>query len=362
LQILHLISRLDGSDEAQQLVILAGQQLAAGYRVHVVALSAERAALSGLVELGVPSRVLESRWKYDPIAALRLARVLRSTEAALVHTWDELALAYVDWTLPRNTSYPLIATLSSAPAGPWLDDLVDRSVFYSNGHRHAAVARGMIAEKLLVIPRGVETAPVTKISRDRLLAALDLPRDSWLLAVAGPLTREQQVDEAIWCFELLRTLHEQARLLVFGDGPHRHSLERFARKASDAKSIRFLGFRRDTAEFLAHTDAFWNVGAERADNQPVPLALLHAMASRVPVVTVESPGCLEIIDDGRTGMMVPRGDRAAFARQTQRLLKDPDFAGQLGTAAANKICEQFSSSATMGAYDHLYRHLLDGNL
>ena len=83
-----------------------------------------------------------------------------------------------------------------------------------------------------------------------------------MLAVAGRLTRAHRIDEAIWNFELVRTLNERARLLVLGDGPDRSRLERFARLVSMPQAVKFLGDSQDATEVLPGIDVFWYMVAD----------------------------------------------------------------------------------------------------
>ena len=363
MQIVHLISRLDDTDSAQQLLLLAKQQIAAGDQVLLVALAADRAGRRQLTELGTASRVLDARWKYDPIVALRLLRLLRSTEIGLIHIWDDLALSYADWTLPRASTAPLIATLSTTPTGPWvLDDLVDRVVLSTATQRESALAGEVPADKVLVIRPGVTPNPEARFSRDQLLSALGLPEEAWIVAVACPLVRKRQLEEVIWCFELVRTLHEQVRLVVIGEGPDRHRLERFTRLVSSPDAVRFLGSRPDADQLLTLADAFWHLTPSETICEPISMGLLQAQAARLPVVASRSPATGEVIQDGVTGLLVPAGDRAAVFSQTERLLKDRPLATTLAQEAAAESTNRFSDSGMYRAYGDLYGHLLDGNL
>lgn len=90
----------------------------------------------------------------------------------------------------------------------------------------------------------------------------------------------------------------------------------------------------------------------------MPLTLLEAMAAGVPVVANDRSGCREVIDNGSNGYLVPDKDRAAFARQTRKILHDERHADQLKVAAAATIEERFSSETMTQAYGNLYDELL----
>jgi glycosyltransferase involved in cell wall biosynthesis len=186
-----------------------------------------------------------------------------------------------------------------------------------------------------------------------LLKELELSSDAKLIAVAGPLRRHRQVEEAIWAFELVRVIHPTARLLVVGDGDDRARLERFAEQVSEPGCVRFLGYRDDWNALLPGVDIFWQL------NQSVttPLALLEAGAAGVPAVASDLPAHRAAISNERTGLLVKLGDRAEAVRATDDLLANPPRAERMGLAAAERIAEKWSLDATLAAFDRLYERL-----
>jgi glycosyltransferase involved in cell wall biosynthesis len=192
------------------------------------------------------------------------------------------------------------------------------------------------------------------MSRNQLLENLDLPADAQLIAVVGPLTRAKRFDEAIWCFELVRTLDERAALVIFGDGPDRQRLQRYTRLVSEPAAVKFLGYRDNLGELLNHASVFWHPGEEPS----ISSAVLESMAGGVPVVASDVPAHRELIDSGRTGLLFPVGSRAGLARHTLRLLEDAGLAAEIGRKAATEVSKRFSATAMTGAYRDLYRQLL----
>ena len=342
-QILHVVTDLDGYGLTRQLELLVTAQLAAGQKVRVVALAADRRAAATFRQLGIDCRVLDRRWRRDPFVAVRLANELRRASYDLLHLWGEGAVDYVRVVRRLIRQVPTITTLQNGS-----DDIAP----------------------------GVALPKNETFSRSEFLAEQNLSEDSTLIAVAGPLTRSQCIDEAIWDFELVRTLDENVRLLIFGDGPDRHRLERFARLTSEPSAIRFLGYRADFREVLPTVDLFWHTGVASAGNTDggLPLTVLEAMAAGVPVVANDGPGCRQIIDHGSNGChvpshvpsLVPNNDRALFARHTRRILQDAAHAEQLRTAATQTIAEHYSIEASVEAmtqaYAEQYGNLLDSRM
>jgi glycosyltransferase involved in cell wall biosynthesis len=361
-RILHLIGRLDGYGGARMLRYLAASQAAAGDTVIVAALTAAEAPARELRKRGVAVHVLGSRWPVDFVALSRLARLRRRAAADIVHTWDIATLAQAAFTGQRGNGGMLIASLDTVQAERRWAARVARSsakridaFAAADEFTRAWLKRlGAADDRIELIPPGVPRAAAAPQRRDEVRKQLSLPPEAPVIAVAGPLRRRKQIDEAIWCFELVRVLHENARLLVFGDGPDRTRLDRFAEEVSDPGCVRFLGYRGDLAELWPAVDVFWQL------DSPVgtPLALLEAQAAGLPVVASDVLAHRAVISPDRTGLLTPLNARAEVARATDGLLSDPARARLLGAAAAEHAARQWSLDAALCCYQRLYDRLL----
>jgi glycosyltransferase involved in cell wall biosynthesis len=83
-------------------------------------------------------------------------------------------------------------------------------------------------------------------------------------------------------------------------------------------------------------------------------AVLEAMAAGRPVVASRLPGLAEVVAEGETGFLVPRGDKAALARRTRLLLDDPARRRQMGEAARQRAREHFGVAAMVRRFAELY--------
>jgi glycosyltransferase involved in cell wall biosynthesis len=98
--------------------------------------------------------------------------------------------------------------------------------------------------------------------------------------------------------------------------------------------ISFEGFRPDPAPYLARAGVF--LLPSRFEG--MPNALLEAMAQGIPpIVTDASPGPLEVVEDGRSGLVVPTDDPDALARAMERLATDPALRHRMGAEARRRL-------------------------
>ncbi len=160
--------------------------------------------------------------------------------------------------------------------------------------------------------------------------------------------------DLIWAADLLKVIRPDVHLLVIGDGPHRDRLIRFRRQVVIEDKVHFLGERDDVAQMMPHFDALW-LGSEY---EGLPNVIMEAMSHGVPVVATDIPGNRDLVVPGETGFLVPVGDRAGFARLTNKLLDNRELAQRLGEAGRQRVLNEFSVPRMVERHTALYRELL----
>jgi glycosyltransferase involved in cell wall biosynthesis len=119
--------------------------------------------------------------------------------------------------------------------------------------------------------------------------------------------------------------------------------------------VALLGQRRDIPRLLAAADALLLTSV----SEGVPVTIIEAMAAGVPVAATAVGGVPELIDDGRTGLLAPRGDCVALAAALVRLASDVDLRARLANAALERLDGRFSESRMIDRYVQLYDEMLD---
>jgi len=118
--------------------------------------------------------------------------------------------------------------------------------------------------------------------------------------------------------------------------------------------VRLLGERTDVIEILSALDLF----AFPSDYEGLGVVLLEALAAGCPVVATAVPGILDVILDGQTGVLVPRGDSAALARAIVKLAREPGRRAALVARGRARVEERFSIVHSATEYQDLYAELL----
>lgn len=140
------------------------------------------------------------------------------------------------------------------------------------------------------------------------------------LLVARNLEAIYDVATALRAFAAVRVHRPGARLTVAGEGPERAALESLAASLGVADAVRFTG-RLDNEHMAAlYQEADLALNSSRVDNMPI--SILEALASGVPVVSTDVGGIPFMVTDGEHARLVPPGDPAAMARAVLALVDD----------------------------------------
>jgi glycosyltransferase involved in cell wall biosynthesis len=130
----------------------------------------------------------------------------------------------------------------------------------------------------------------------------------------------------------------QLRCVFVGDGELRDHLHRLAVELAVEQSCRFLGVREDIADILAAAD----VVVLPSLSEGFPFVLLEALAMGCSVVASRVNGIPELVEDHKTGVLVPARDPHALARAIREVLSDPVAASEMGTAGRAVVQTRFT--------------------
>ena len=230
----------------------------------------------------------------------------------------------------------------------------DRIVTVSQEVARAAAGQLKIpSERLLTIPNGIDGSRF-KRKRDvnTMRQQLDLPTDKVILVSVGRLRREKGFPVLL---SALKHIPQEQRpfTIILGDGPDKMDLHRLTTQYGLTESVRFLGNRTDVAEYLQASDLF----AMSSLWEGLPIALLEAMACGLPVIVTRVGGNPEVVEEDRSGILVPPGDDESLAQAILRLVNDPAKRARLSKAAYERIESKFGLKSFIEAHENMYATL-----
>ena len=361
----HVLSSFGMGGQERVAFDLAVSQLRAGWQVTALSLepppdgplAAEFAAAGAAVE-----RVARPRPGVDPILIVRLARWLRAHRVDLVHTHNRMALIY-GAPAGRLAGAAVVHTKHGHnPRGGTrlvAGNLAGRCVhaFVAVSDETAAVARRrreVDERRLSVITNGIELARFhpEPAARARVRRELGIDADAWVVGTVGRVAVEKNHARLLRAMAPL--LGPKTRLIVAGDGPLLPGLKELAAQLGVAGFAHLLGVRRDVPDVLNALDVF----AMSSDTEGLPLGVLEAMATGLPVVSTSVGGIPNVIDDGQTGFLVPVEDEAALRARVSQLAADPAASRDMGARGQAVAIARYSAERMQRDYLDLYARVL----
>jgi len=196
--------------------------------------------------------------------------------------------------------------------------------------------------KIAVIPNGLAAAQRTDRPRGN--------RPPRRIVMVANLRPEKGHDVLIDAAPDILARFPDAAFEIVGGGPERKALVARAASRGVLDAFSFLGHRDDVPARLAEADIF----VLPSRSEAFPNAVLEAMAAGLPVVASAVGGILEILDDGRTGLLTPPDDPQALADRAMALMADRPLADSLGGAARAEATSRYSFERMVGSFDALY--------
>ena len=181
--------------------------------------------------------------------------------------------------------------------------------------------------------------------------------DQVVFGYTGRLDPVKRIDLLLRAFAEVLAAHPNVRLLVVGEGSQSQELEAMGRSLGIAEAVTWTGFRADIARLLAAMDVY----VQPSHNEGLSLSILEAMAAGKPVIVTDVGGAREILHHRETGMLIPPRASGALSAAMLELAQCPVLRLQLGEAAKEHVCDEFSLAKMVNAYGQIYQSLISNN-
>jgi len=241
-------------------------------------------------------------------------------------------------------SKPVLATVHSRHVTP-MDLEVHRlagthvGVVCKHSYFHG-LSLGVNAAQLSCIPNGVDTAlfqPGPRGGADDLRRHFAMDDGDPLVGFVGRLSPEKGPEVFLRAVQLLRGLLPAARFVLVGDGPMRAGLQAFIERAGLQGVVHLAGVREDMPAVYRQLDAV----VSTSQSEAMPLALMEAMATGLPLVASHVGGIPDLVQSGSTGWLVGPRDYEGVAQHVARLFETPGLAARMGARARERAVQQF---------------------
>lgn len=361
LTIAHVLSSFGLGGQERVAVDLAKAQRSQGHQVIAVSLAAsgEGPIATAFRQAGVEIETVTKHHSVDVALPLRIASHLTGWRVDVVHTHNPHALIY---GAPAARLLRAAAVHSKHGINPdlarrvWLRraaaKLVDAYVAVTPSLAKIALQnRECEPDKVRVIPNGIDTAlyAPNPSARQRVRAELGIPEDAWLVGTVGRLAPEK--DQGLLIDAMKELLHARCRLLIVGAGPELETLRSRAQATGRQQFIHLVGERDDVPQLLAALDLF----ALTSRSEGLPLVLLEAMATGLPVLSTAVGGIPDLVRHRATGFLTPMQDLVSFSKYLSWLASKPYEAFEIAHAGRELVLARHSVSRMAQDYESLYR-------
>ncbi len=312
-------------------------------------------------ESGFDPVVLESRGSFDLGVPRKLAELLREHKVNLVHTHGYRAMVNVALAR-RQYPFSVVRTVHGLvePAPflslPWIKGNL-YSWLEKTASKSTKATDCYVTEDLRIryLGSGEGTNSfsihngIDPVGHEEFPRPLDLAEGVFNFAAVGRVSAVKNLETALHAMKIFDP-ETRAVLNIIGTGPSLEELKALADELQLGDRVRFLGFKANIYDYLAHIDALLMPSL----HEGLPYTILETMSLGTPIIASSVGGLAEILEEGTTARLVSSGDTQGWAKAMMDLVKDPESAQILGKNGLEKQAESFSLESMGQAYWDIY--------
>ena len=220
---------------------------------------------------------------------------------------------------------------------------------------HLISGEGFPAEKVFVIPNGIDTTRFQRCENARVQwrNKLDIPKDSPVVGIVAALRPEKNHSLFVESASAVLKQLENAHFVVVGRGPEQNVIESQVKELGITERVHLTGCTHDVPGVLSMMDLF----TLTSHNEASPVSIMEAMSCQLPVVATDVGSVNESVLDEQTGLLVPEGDLTSMSSAWIRILSDASLAKRMGIAGRNHIIANSSLDSMTEGYSKLIERL-----
>ncbi|PID58126.1 hypothetical protein CSB45_05415 [candidate division KSB3 bacterium] len=323
--------------------------------------------------LGLENTSLHMRGYWDLTAWWKLYCFAKPRHFDLIRTYG-LKADIIGRLVRKLLGIPVHITSvrSTDPWRKWYHVLLDSltssctDLYLSNSEagRIAVCRRERVPEaKTFTIPNGIDLTRFNPLSIDEnrvkaMKACWGIGPSTKTIGIVANLCRMKGHDQLIDALPQIQSRFPDLKCLCAGTDFLNGKIQQYARRRSSEQAVIFSGFQKDIPEILALIDIFvlpslW---------EGMPTAILEAMAMKTPVIASAVGGIPELLEHGKSALLIPPAEPDALAEAVLSLLDNPEFSNELAENAYQRVHKHFSLDAMVSQTEALYERLIDQHL
>ncbi len=232
----------------------------------------------------------------------------------------------------------------------------DKFIAISKDILNRLLKEGFSEDKIINIPNGVDTemfCPMLKMEAEALRKKFGFNEEKVFL-YSGRLVEGKGLDLLVRAIKKVAKEYKDILLVFIGSGDYQEKIPDMASSYGLEDFVKIEGTVDNVQEYLNASDIF----VFPSLSEGMPNSLLEAMACGLPVVASRIGGVVDIVEDGKSGILFEPGDVNGLANAMIRLLNDEELRKRLGEEAKKRVVENFSIDKVAGEYIKLYNRLI----
>lgn len=225
----------------------------------------------------------------------------------------------------------------------------------STSHVMAKETSKYTRKEMEITPFGVDTSHFRKLEVEELQAENTPHKRKFTVGSVKTLQNKYGNEYIIRAFAIVAANNPdiECSLELVGKGPDRETLESLSAALGIAEKVHFRGFVPNNK--LPQEFAKYDVACYMSNSESFGVSALEAMACECPVVASDADGFTEVIEDGVSGIIVPRRNPEAAAAALQKFIDNPQMKEKMGKAARERVCKLYEWDTNVNQMVEIYR-------
>lgn len=314
---------------------------------------------------GLEVKIFPCRGRYDGNTVNMIRDYIKSSVINLIHSHNYKSNFFAWIALSKQKSVKWVITNHGRRLGQMLflyylvNILImrraDKVIAVSEEIAFNMKKQGISKKKITLIHNGIDFEKFININTtDELRRTFGFNGTSKVIGTIASLTPEKGHIYLLEAAQQVIDRYPECCFLIVGDGGQRQFLEEKTSHLGLNEKVIFAGSRKDVPEILPMLDAFVLPSLKEG----LPMALLEAMAAKIPVIASKVGAIPNIIEDGISGLLIPPENPDAVAEAINTILSDENSAKEMTRRGFQKVRDHFSSKKMAEKYLTVYRELL----
>lgn len=304
--------------------------------------------------------------KFNPVNILTLAKILRSEKIDLIHSHG-YKTNILGFFAGKISNTPLIVTNHLFKksgrklqlyhqADLFILKYIPKIIAVSDEIRDIFIEKGINKNKIIVIDNGINVKEIESKSKDKsIFKNINNLKGSILIGCLGRLNVQKGFTYLLDAAKIVLNNYANIKFIIAGEGPQKNELIHKLKDLKLEKQFHFIGYCNDPINFLKNIDIFILPSIDEG----LPIALLEAMACKLPIITTNVGSITKVIQNKQNGLIGPASSVPFLVESIIYLIENKQEAREFGENAFQTVVTKFSNDHMAEQYARIYSELLD---